>query len=88
LIVYPGVGYIYCSRALGAVYYRRLAGCHLVSFLRSLLLLPAYKKVIVRLGASGITAKMKGLNLERQPERMMVFSQDCGNGLNDAVWRH
>jgi hypothetical protein len=59
-----------------------------VSFLGSLSLSPAYKKVIVRLSASGITAKMKGLNLESQPERMMVSSQDRVNGLNDAVWRH
>jgi hypothetical protein len=40
------------------------------------------------LGASGITAKLKGLNFESQPERMMVCSQDRVNGLNDAVWRH
>jgi hypothetical protein len=51
-------------------------------------LLPAYKKIIVRLGASGITEKLKELNFESQPERMMVSSQDRVNGLNDAVWRH
>jgi hypothetical protein len=51
-------------------------------------LLPAYKKVVVRFGASGITAKMKALILESQPEMMMVSSQDRVNGLTDAVWRH
>jgi hypothetical protein len=44
--------------------------------------------VVVRLGASGITAKIKGINFESQLERMMVSSQDRINGLNDAVWRH
>jgi hypothetical protein len=55
--LFPGVGYICCSRTLVAIYYRQLVGCHLVSFLRSLSLSPAYKKVDIRLGASGITAK-------------------------------
>jgi hypothetical protein len=63
-------------------------GCHLVSFFISLSLSPACKNVVVRLGASGITAKIKGLILESQPERMTVTSQDRVNGLNDAVWRH
>jgi hypothetical protein len=58
------------------------------AFLRSLSFLAAYEKVVVRLGGSGITAKMKGLILESQSERMMVSSQDRVNGLNDAVWRH
>jgi hypothetical protein len=72
---------------LVAIRYRRLIGYHLMSFLRSLSLSPPNKKVVVRLDVSGITAKMKGFNLESQPERMMVSSQDRVNGLNDAVWR-
>jgi hypothetical protein len=63
------LGAIYYNRlidgqALVGIYYRRLVGCHLVSFLRSLSFLQAYKKVVVRLGASGITAKIKGFILE------------------------
>jgi hypothetical protein len=65
-----------------------VAFCHLVSFLRILLLLPAYEKLVVEVGRQRNNRKMKGLNLESQPERMMVSSQDRVNGLNDAVWRH
>jgi uncharacterized membrane protein len=101
-----GVGYIYCSRALGAIYcnrlidgqalvaiycnrlidgqalvaiyYLRLIGCHLVNFLISLSLLPDYKKVVVRLGASGMTAKNERINLGKPAGKDDgLFSGSC-----------
>jgi hypothetical protein len=56
---------------LVAIYYRGLVG---------------YEKVVVEVGRQRNNRKMKGLNLESQPERMVVSSQDRVNCLNDAVW--
>jgi hypothetical protein len=59
-----------------------------VSFLRSLLLLLAYKRDVIEVGRQRNNRKKKGLIWESQVERMIVSSQDRANGLNDAVWRH
>jgi hypothetical protein len=47
-------------------------------FLRNLLLLSAYKKVVVRLGASGITAKIKDFNFGKPAGKDDgLFSGSC-----------
>jgi hypothetical protein len=59
-----------------------------VSFSDKFIVSPAYEKVVVKVERQQNNRKVKGLNWESQPERMMVSSQDRVNSLNDAVWRH